>query len=55
MEELGSDIEEDQQSQRNPLDSGDLAAQITVRRPDPTPTPHSMERTGPEDSESSQS
>ena len=31
VEELGSDIEEDQQVQRNPMDSGDLATQITVR------------------------
>ena len=55
MEKLGSDIEEDQQGQRNPMDSGDLAAQIAVRRPSPTPTPHPMERTGPEDSKSSHS
>ena len=55
MEELGSNIEEDQQVQRNPMDSGDLAAQITVRRPIPTPTPDSMDQTGPEDSGSSQS
>ena len=52
MEELGSDIEEDWQIQRNPMDSGDLAAQIAVRRPVLTPTPDTMERTGPEDSES---
>ena len=31
VEELGSDIEEDQQVQRNPMDSGDLATQIAVR------------------------
>ena len=55
VEELGSDIEEDQQDQRNPLDSGDLVAQITVRRPALTPTPHPMDQTGPEDSESPQS
>ena len=35
VEELGLDSEEDQQDQKNPLDSGDLAAQITVRRPAP--------------------
>ena len=55
VEELGSDIEEDQQVQRNPMDSGDLAGQITVRWPVPTPTPDSMDQTGPEDSGSSQS
>ena len=33
VEELGSDIKEDQQVQRNPMDSGSLADQITVRRP----------------------
>ena len=31
VEEPGSDIEEDQQVRRNPIDSGDLATQITVR------------------------
>ena len=55
VEELGSDIEEDQQVQRNPMDSGDLATQIAVRRPVPTPTPDLMDQTGPEDSRSSQS
>ena len=29
-------------------------AQIVVRRPAPTPTPHPMDQTGPEDSKSSQ-
>ena len=33
VEELGSDIEEDQQVQRNPMDPGSLADQITVRKP----------------------
>ena len=36
VEELGSDIEEDQQVQRNPMDPGNLAAQIAVRKPVPT-------------------
>ena len=36
VEELGSDIEEDQQVQRNPMDPGSLADQIVVRRPAPT-------------------
>ena len=55
VEELGSDIEEDQQDQRDPLDPGDLAGQIAVRRPALTPTPHPIDQTGPEDSESPQS
>ena len=37
------------------MDSGDLTAQITVRRPAPTPTPNPVERTGPEHSGSLQS
>ena len=41
--------------QRNSLDPGDLAGQIAVRRPAPTPTLHPIDRTGPEDSESPQS
>ena len=36
VEELGSDIKEDQQVQRNPMDPGSFADQITVRRPAPT-------------------
>ena len=39
VEDLGSDSEEDEQEQRNPLDPGDLASQITVRRPRPILTP----------------
>ena len=39
VEELGSDIEEDQQVQRNLMDPGNLAAQIAVRRPVPTRPP----------------
>ena len=33
VEDLGPESEEDEQEQRNPLDTGDLASQITVRRP----------------------
>ena len=39
VEDLGSDSEEDEQEQRNPLDPGDLASQITVRRPRSAPVP----------------
>ena len=39
VEDLGSESEEDEQEQRNPLDPGDLASQITVRRPSPAPIP----------------
>ena len=40
---------------RNPLDPGDLASKIAVRRPAPIPTPHPIDHTGPEDSKSLQS
>ena len=49
MEELGSDIEEDQQVQRNPMDPGSLADQITVRRPVSTWPPETSEPLSPED------
>ena len=49
VEELGSDIEEDQQVQRNPMDPGSLADQIAVRRPAPTRPPET-EPLSPEDS-----
>ena len=39
VEDLGPEIEEDEQEQRNPLDPGDLASQITVRRPRSMPIP----------------
>ena len=39
MEELGPESDGDEQEQRNPLDPGDLASQITVRRPRPRLTP----------------
>ena len=39
VEDLGSECGEDEQEQRNPLDPGDLASQITVRRPRPAPVP----------------
>ena len=39
VEDLGSESEEDEQGQRNPLDPGDLASQITIRRPRPAPVP----------------
>ena len=55
VEELGSDSEEDVWEQRNPLDSGDLASQIVVRRPAPVLTPHHVDQTGTKDSESPQS
>ena len=46
VEELGSDIEEDQQVQRNPMDPGNLAAQIAVRKPVPTQPPETSEDSG---------
>ena len=49
MEELGSDIEEDQQVQRNPMDPGNLADQIIVRRPVSTRPPETSEQLSPED------
>ena len=39
VEDLGPESEEDEQEQRNPLDPGDLASQITVRRPRSTLAP----------------
>ena len=39
VEDLGPESDEDEQEQRNPLDPGDLASQITVRRPRPRLTP----------------
>ena len=39
VEDLGPESEEDKQEQRNPLDPGDLASQITVRRPRSTLAP----------------
>ena len=39
VEDLGPESEEDEQKQRNPLDPGDLASQITVRRPRSTLAP----------------
>ena len=37
------------------MDLGDLASQIAVRRPTTIPTPHPIDKTGSEDSESPQS
>ena len=54
VEDLGSDSEEDEWGQRNPLDPGDLASQITVRRPRPTHTPQPQDQSGLEDSEAPQ-
>ena len=53
VEDLGSDSEEDEQEQRNPLDPRDLASQITVRRPRPAPVPviPPLEESALEDSE----
>ena len=39
VEDLGPSSDEDEQEQRNPLDPGDFASQITVRRPRPRLTP----------------
>ena len=39
VEDLGPESESEEQDQRNPLDPGDLARQITVRRPRPTHIP----------------
>ena len=55
VEELGSNIEEDQQVQRNPIDPGSLADQIAVRRPVSTWPPETSEPLSPEDSRSLQS
>ena len=55
MEELGSNIEEDQQVQRNPMDPGNLAAQIAVKRPVSTQPSETSEQLSPEDSGSLQS
>ena len=55
VEELGSDIKEDQQVQRNPMDPGNLADQIAVRRPVSTRPPETSEQLSPEDSRSLQS
>ena len=58
MENLGPDSEDEEQGQRNPMDPGDLASQITVRRPRPTPRPQSQDQlqdqSGLEDSETPQ-
>ena len=53
VEDLGPSSDEDEQEQRNPLDPGDLASQITVRRPRPrlTPTAPPEEDFALEDSE----
>ena len=51
---MGSDSEEEW-DQRNPLDPGDLASQIAVRRPTLISTPHSIDQSGPEYSKSPQS
>ena len=48
MEDLGPESEE--QDQENPLDPGDLARQITVRRP----RPQLQDQSGLEDSETPQ-
>ena len=54
VEELGSNTEEDQQVQRNPVDPRSLADQIIVRRPAPTRPPETGPLS-PEDSRSLQS
>ena len=54
MEDLGPDSEDEVQVQGNPLDPWDLASQITVRRPRPTPTPQLQDQSGLEDSEAPQ-
>ena len=53
MEDLGPESESEEQDQRNPLDPGDLARQITVRRPRPTHIPviPVQDESGLEDSE----
>ena len=53
VEDLGPGSDEDEQKWRNPLDPGDFASQITVRRPRPrlTPTAPTEEELGLEDSE----
>ena len=55
VEELGSDIKEDQQVQRNPMDPGSLADQIAVRKPVSTRPLETSEPLSPEDSGSLQS
>ena len=39
VEDLGPESDEDEQEQRNPLDPGNFASQIAVRRPRPILTP----------------
>ena len=53
VEDLGPESESEDQDQRNPLDPGDLASQITVRRPRPTHIPviPVQDESGLEDSE----
>ena len=53
MEDLGPESESEDQDQRNPLDPGGLASQITVRRPRPTHIPVILvqDESGLEDSE----
>ena len=50
VEDLGPDSEDEEQGQRNPLDPGDLAGQITVRRPRPMHTPQLQDQSSLEDS-----
>ena len=52
VEDLGPESEEDEQEQRNPLDPGNLASQITVRRPRSTLAPviPMQDKSGLEDS-----
>ena len=54
VEDLGPDSEDEEQDQGNPLDPGDLASQITVRRPRPMPIPQLQDQSGLEDSETPQ-
>ena len=54
VEDLGPDSEDEEQDRENPLDPGDLARQITVRRPRPKPTPQLQDQSSLEDSETPQ-
>ena len=51
VEDSSPDSEDEEQGQRNPLDTGDLAGQITVRRPRPTHTPQLQDQSSLDDSE----
>ena len=54
VEDLGPDSEDEAQDQGNPSNPGDLASQITVRKPRPMPIPQLQDQSSLEDSETPQ-